>query len=36
MPKDAVTIKVGLGNSAAKYSIQSSAEVVNLLLKLAD
>lgn len=36
MPKDAVTIKVGLGNSAAKYSIQSSAEVVDLLQKLAD
>lgn len=31
MPDDAVTIKVGLGNSAAKYSIQSSVEVLDLL-----
>lgn len=34
MPEDAVTIKVGLGNSAAKYSIQSSVEVLDLLQNL--
>lgn len=31
MPENAVTIKVGLGNSAAKYSIPSHVEVLNLL-----
>lgn len=31
MPNEAVTIKVGLGNSAAKYSIPSHVEVLNLL-----
>ena len=34
MPDDAITIKVGLGNSAAKYSIQSDIEVLTLLQKL--
>lgn len=36
MPKDAVTIKVGLGNSAAKFSIQSHVEVMGLLQMLAN
>lgn len=34
MPKNAVTIKVGLGNSAAKYSIQSYEQVLTLLQDL--
>lgn len=34
MPQDAVTIKVGLGTSAAKFSIRSHAEVLNLLQML--
>jgi len=36
MPKTAVTIKVGLGNSAARFSIQSHVEVMNLLQMLAN
>ncbi len=34
MPDDAITIKVGLGNSAAKYSIQSSSDVMTFLQKI--